>query len=177
MLCENCGNNKATVKFTQIINGDKKEMNLCSACADELGIGNMDFNMPINFSSFFGDFLEDFSNNPFMTSLGQTDKIKCDKCGLTFDDFIKSGKIGCSKCYDTFQNKIDPILKQIHGSNTHIGRLGKINANTKLENIEYKENKQESKIEKLKKDLKQAINEERYEDAALLRDEIKKEES
>ena len=42
--------------------------------------------------------------------------------------------------------------------------------------IEQKENKAISKIEKLKEDLKQAIKEERYEDAAKIRDEIKKQE-
>ena len=38
------------------------------------------------------------------------------------------------------------------------------------------ENKTDNKLEKLQEDLKQAIKEERYEDAAKIRDEIKKKE-
>ena len=53
MLCENCKENEATVKYTQIINGDKKEMHLCEECSHKLGIDNISFNMPIDFSNFF----------------------------------------------------------------------------------------------------------------------------
>ena len=40
--------------------------------------------------------------------------------------------------------------------------------------INKEETKENSKIEKLKKELNQAVKEERYEDAAKIRDEIKK---
>ena len=53
MLCDNCGKRNANVRYTQIINGNKKEMILCEECSKKLGIGNMNFNMPINFSSFY----------------------------------------------------------------------------------------------------------------------------
>ena len=33
MLCENCGENEANVRYTQIVNGVKKEMKLCDKCA------------------------------------------------------------------------------------------------------------------------------------------------
>ena len=72
---------------------------------------------------------------------------------------------------------MDPILKKLQGANRHNGRLGKISDNKK--NFEHdkkvdKENKAENKLEKLQEDLKIAIKEERYEDAAKIRDEIKK---
>ena len=72
---------------------------------------------------------------------------------------------------------MDPILKKLQGANRHNGRLGKISDNKK--NFEHdkkveKENKAENKLEKLQEDLKVAIKEERYEDAAKIRDEIKK---
>ena len=50
MLCQNCNKNKANVKYTQIINGHKKEMMLCEECSEKLGINKMNFNMPIDFS-------------------------------------------------------------------------------------------------------------------------------
>ena len=66
MLCQNCNKNEATVKYTEIINGEKREVMLCEECSRELGIGHMNFNMPIDFSSFFGDLLEGYEDNSFM---------------------------------------------------------------------------------------------------------------
>ena len=63
MLCENCGKNEANVKYTQIINGVKKEMKLCERCSKELGIDDINFNMPIDFSSFLGDLISDYEEN------------------------------------------------------------------------------------------------------------------
>ena len=126
MLCQNCGKNEANVKYTQIINGVKKQMNLCEECAKKLGIDNMAFNMPsIDFSNFLGGMLEDEFND-FIPSLIKPETLLCDKCGSSYEDFIESGKFGCDKCYTTFENQIDSILKNIHGVNRHVGRKGKI---------------------------------------------------
>ena len=58
MKCQNCGRKEANIKYTQIINGVKKEMNLCEDCAKELGIGReLNFNMSMNLPSFLGGFL------------------------------------------------------------------------------------------------------------------------
>lgn len=174
MLCQNCGENEANVRYTQIINGVKKEMALCEKCSKELRITNIDFNMPINLSSFLG---EVFGNNEdsILPEFTKAKELQCDQCGMTYDEFINTGKFGCSNCYDTFANKLNPILKNLQGANEHIGRKGKV---TKMElNIENKKEekpKQKSKIDTLKENLKIAIKEERYEDAAKIRDEIKK---
>lgn len=53
MLCDNCGKKEANVHYLRNINGIKKEMNLCEECSEKLGINNIGFNMPIDFSSFF----------------------------------------------------------------------------------------------------------------------------
>lgn len=177
MLCENCGEREANVRYTQIVNGVKKEMHLCEKCADELGIGNMNmnFDMPFDFSNFFGELLNEY-NDGFMPTLALSKTLKCDKCGTSFDDFIDSGKFGCPNCYDTFEERIDPILKRLHGGNRYIGRGTKSNNPENELNLEKKkeEKKEESKIDMLKRELKQAIKEEKYEEAAKIRDEVKK---
>ena len=181
MKCQNCGENEANVRYTQIINGVKKELALCDECSKKLGIQSLDFNIPINFSSFLGDFIDDTED--FLPSFTQSKSIKCDNCGMTYEEFLDKGKFGCSNCYDVFENKIDNVLKNIHGTCNHIGR--KYNQ-TVLE--DEKQSMQENeieqdinsdldnkhKIEKLKQDLKVAIQKELYEDAARIRDEIKK---
>ena len=174
MLCENCGENEANVRYTQIVNGVKKEMRLCDKCAEKLGIGSMNFNleMPLSFNNFLGDLFDEY-NDGFMPTLALPKTLKCDRCGTTFDDFIEDGKFGCANCYDAFEERLDPMLKRLHGSNRYVGRKAK---KLNPENvIEIKpENKEKSKIEELKEELKQKIKEEKYEEAAKLRDEIKK---
>ena len=181
MKCENCGKNNANVKYTQIINGEKKQMFLCEECSQKLGINDLHFNMPINFTSFLADFFNDMNDISLMPSLDNVNTIKCKKCGLTWDDFLHTGKFGCSNCYDDFELRIDPILRSMQGATNHIGRLGEVRQGNEVkqnldDKIQKEENENVRKIEKLKNDLKQAIKEERYEDAAKIRDEIKKEE-
>ena len=182
MLCENCKKREANVRYSENINGVRKELNLCEECSRDLGItNNMDFRIPtFDFSNFFGSFLEDFSNtSDFMPLLSEIKQVKCDSCNSTFDDIINTGRYGCPNCYDVFEDRMDPILKKLQGSNRHNGRLGKISENkVKFDkNQDNSSNKIiESKLDKLQLDLKQAIKEERYEDAAKIRDEIKKEE-
>ena len=177
MLCQNCNKNKATVKYTQIINDNKKEMMLCEECSQKLGISKMSFNMPIDFSNFFGEMLSDYENSDFMPMISKIKELKCDNCNMTYDEFINIGKLGCPECYTAFSDKIDPILRRIHGSDRYLGR--KINNKSKLsdKNIEDKEKtkvkKEETKKQKLERNLKNAILQERYEDAAKIRDEIK----
>ena len=179
MVCDNCGKREANVRYSENINGRKKELHLCEECSKKLGIENMDFNMPIDFSSFFGGLLEDFGTNDFMPLFNEVKQLKCDNCGYTFEDIVNTGKLGCENCYSVFENRLDPIIKKIQGSNKHVGRTGKIIDSKISEKINNKDSKTEnnkdvSKVEKLQNDLKKAIKEEKYEEAAKIRDEIKK---
>ena len=171
MLCDNCGENEANCKYTQIINGEKKEMMLCEKCSKEMGIAKMDFSMPISFSSFLDDFFKE--NDTFLPSFIDNNTLKCEQCGMTFDEFLENGKFGCENCYSVFSSKIDPILKNIHGGNRHIGRK----INTMQSNINKQDNikpkKENKELEELQLKLKQAISSENYEEAAIIRDKIK----
>ena len=182
MLCDNCKKREANVRYSENINGVRRELNLCEECSKKLGIGEMGLDMPINFSSFFGDFIEDFSNTEFMPMFDELKALKCDHCGYTFEDIAHNGKVGCANCYDVFEDRLAPIIRRIQSSNHHVGRLGKQidkkieqKQGRKEENERNKKTKApEEQLEELKGNLKQAIKEERYEEAAKLRDEIKK---
>jgi len=185
LLCDNCKKREANIRYSENINGRKREMNLCEICSEKLGIRNINVNMPIDFASLLGDFFEDLTRPEIMPTLFEEIRdLKCDNCGYTFEDITNIGKFGCESCYETFENRIDPILKRIQGSNRHIGRIGKdvdnklgnqMRHESKIQNKTEKQNNTDiPKLEKLKEDLKQAIKEERYEDAVKIRDEIKK---
>ena len=100
-------------------------------------------------------------------------ELKCPGCNSTFDEIASKGKFQCPKCYETFESQIDEIIKKIQGSNTHVGRLGMSKPLEVTKQVKHN-NKISNKLEELKLQLKQAIKEERYEDAAKIRDEIKK---
>ena len=183
MLCDNCGKREANVRYSENINGKTRELNLCEECSQKLGIGQMDFNMPMDFSNFFGDFIEEFTKPEWMPLLSNVKTLTCNNCGYTFDDIVNTGKLGCLNCYDVFESDLDPIIKRIQGTNRHVGRIGKIidnkidkkyNKGKTEENTAKKEEK--TRLEQLQEELKTAIKEERYEDAAKIRDEIKKNE-
>ena len=197
MLCDNCGKREANIRYTENINGKIKEMHLCEECSKKLGIMNkMDFNISTNFPSFFGSFLEDFEELNLMPIFNELKEKVCDSCNTSFEDIINTGKLGCPNCYDVFSDRLDPILKRLQGANRHVGRKAEqLNNDNKMSknsddeknkkevksaskgskekiNTASENNVQENEIEKLQEQLKEAIKEERYEDAAKIRDEI-----
>lgn len=168
MLCDNCGKNEATIKLTQVINGKKTEMMICEECGKKMGITEINFEMPIDLSNFLGDFISKQENEEMMPFDIPNATLKCNKCNMTYEEFLNTGKFGCEECYNAFGYKVDSLLKRIQGTDKYIGRKANHNENNKIQ-----ENKNVSRLEKLQQELKLAIKEERYEDAAKMRDEIK----
>ena len=156
MLCPRCGKNQVSVYFKQNINGVIKETALCGECANEINIPAEPF-IPNDFNIFKG-----FIKKPSYSSESGAVKI-CTLCGSTINDIMQHGKTGCAKCYDTFKNELENIIVKIHGKTSHVGRAPK----------EYKEkNARVNKIGALKNKLKEAVENQEFEKAAELRDEI-----
>ena len=40
---------------------------------------------------------------------------QCEKCGMTLDEFLKAGKVGCSNCYTAFDEKLNPLIRRLQG--------------------------------------------------------------
>ena len=153
MLCEKCGKNNATVLYTQIVNGKKSSLNLCSQCAS----GESLFD---NFGSLLS-----------FGTRGENKQAVCPCCKMTLTEFARKGKMGCGSCYDTFRAQAKSMLQKIHGTSMHIENGAK---NEKAAPEIKKEEKSETDI--LKEKLKEAIESENYEEAAKIRDEIKSKE-
>lgn len=172
MLCQHCNQNEATTHIKRNINGQKEEMHLCSECAKELGVME-DFKMP-SMRDFFSEGLLGSLLGAGVSSMNSIAEIeRCRTCGSSFDDIVNSGHIGCSDCYEKFSERLEPSIRKIHGKTKH---LGKFISYTQQDNKQEKENKQavqnENPLEKMKKELEQAIKDQRFEDAATLRDKI-----
>ena len=165
MFCERCGKNPATMHITRVINGQKTEMNICTECAQELG---HTFNIGFTPQMTFQNLLKGFLGQDVLGNFGIPGKItetkKCNVCGLSEEQFINSGFLGCSQCYETFKDRVEQALRKIHGSTEHRGKFpaksgGKIKLIREIEN--------------LKKALTEAVAREEFEKAAELRDKIK----
>jgi protein arginine kinase activator len=91
-------------------------------------------------------------------------KIICSECGTTFEEFTKTGKLGCSKCYNTFKNKLVVLLKKIQGNIKHNGKVPKRTGG---------EIKRKREIESLEAEMSQEILKQNFEKAAIIRDKLK----
>ncbi len=114
------------------------------------------------FSDFFNEIWNDF--NIIATPSPAREEQKCKVCSHTVSDFRKTGRFGCSECYNTFRQFSESALKQIHSNATHCG---------KIPSKSGEELRKKRKIEDLKKELSAAVKEEDYEKAALLHKQIK----
>lgn len=167
MKCQHCNKNEATTHIKKNINGVREEMHLCSECAKELGVME-EFKMP-TMSEMFGDtFLGNFlgSGVAAMNSLAGVDR--CASCGSSFNDIVNSGRIGCADCYERFEDKLEPSIRKIHGKTKHIGKFISYSSDEKSEQPEQTK----SELDSLKEQLDEAIKEQRFEDAAVIRDRI-----
>ena len=175
MRCQHCNQNEATTFIKKNINGHKEEMHLCSECAKELGVMD-EFRIP-SMSEMFGDsFLGNFlgAGVAAMNSLAGVDRGQT--CGSSFNDIVQSGRMGCADCYDKFEDKLEPSLRKIHGKTKHIGKFVSYSEeNEKSEDTGDKKEQasEKSELESLQEQMKAAINEQRFEDAAVIRDKIK----
>lgn len=164
MLCDMCGKAPATVHMTQVIDGHKREMRLCVNCAgQEAAETGMSWPGP-SFHQLLGGLLGSESAFGGLAAARGGGGLRCPNCGLTFADFRRLGHLGCSECYPTFAEQLEPVLRRIQGSTTHTGKLP-VKAAGAL--------KLRRKRERLEQELKELIEKEAYEQAAVVRDKIR----
>ena len=161
MFCENCNIREATVHKTKITNGIKEEIHLCDECAKQSEMFNFEDNFSIH--SFLSSLLEGSIAPNITITDGQIKK--CPQCGSTYNDFRRSGRLGCSTCYPTFSDALAPLIKRIQGNSIHAGKIPKISGHSI---------KLRRKIRDLKNQLQKLVQIEEFEEAAKLRDEIKR---
>jgi protein arginine kinase activator len=155
MTCDVCKTNQATVFLTQIVDGKMQKVNLCEACSKEKGVTD-----PTGFA--LADLLLGLGAAQEIEKGGGTQK--CPVCGFSQADFKKTGRLGCAQCYATFGDGLGSLLKVMHKGTTHVG---------KIPSRQLRALQAANEMKTLLKDLEQAIAEENYESAAVLRDQIR----
>ena len=160
MKCEKCNEREATVFLEQTINGESRSMHLCESCADTVKKEGLFEHTPFPFGS---DLFSDLFGFSAPVRLGSSAKT-CPDCGATFAVIRHEGKVSCPRCYETFAEELSPTVHSLHGKVVHTGR-----APAGLRAMRDKK----ERLETLQRDLRAAVENEEYEKAAKLRDEIR----
>lgn len=155
MVCEICKTQEATVHLTQVVDGSIKKLHLCEQCAQQNGF---DMQGPISITDILlgmGSKRED-APAPVV-------ERSCPRCHMRRTDFKKSGRFGCSTCYETFADDLPSLLRAMHRNDKHIGKIPATEA-ARVNAVQ--------ELSKLQEQLESAIAEENYETAATIRDKI-----
>lgn len=195
MLCERCGQREANVRYTEIVNGEVTEHNLCMECARTMDFGGHKYAAALfDGESQLGRLLSGllgFASDPAQEETGADSKnIICPVCHTSYADFVKESRFGCADCYEMFKLLMGDHIKTLQGSDTHSGKRpmkcrNRINpAGEKIaedrgegapENMTGARTaiSAEEQIATLEAHLKEALREEEYEAAARYRDAIR----
>src|SRR5437763_9498225 len=157
MMCSICKEKKASVHLTQIAGDKMQKVDLCEECAKTKGV-----NDPTGFS--LADLLLGLGASQEIEQAAGGTELKCPRCGFTQADFKKAGRLGCPECYQTFSEALDGLLKTMHKGTRHVGKVP--------ESLRQARDLSD-RLKVLQKKLSKAIEEEDFEEAAILRDEIK----
>lgn len=164
MLCQECGSKPATLHFTKIVNGEKTEFHICETCAREKGELIPGTSNGFSIHNLLSGLLDFDPSGKSSTLSGKPQPVRCEECGLTYTQFSKIGRFGCSSCYKYFSGRLDPLLRRVHGNVVHVGKVP-VRSGTEIQ--------QRREIEQLKRELQEKIEQEEFEVAAGLRDRIR----
>jgi protein arginine kinase activator len=157
MKCNKCPK-VATLHITEIVTEEQvEEHHLCEDCAQKY---LYEPNTKSAKAALMGAIGEE-ADDPGAAVLGR----ECPVCGMKFVDFRNSGRLGCPHDYEAFKEDLAPLLENIHGDTRHCGKTPRRLPQAR---------QSQSELVELRKKLMQAIHKEAYEEAAELRDRIRR---
>lgn len=158
--CTACQKAIATIVVMDLRDGVVTgSQHVCQSCAEQLGIAAP------KAPKFSAEMLEDLLGMKQGRTRGRAES--CPGCGMTATDFRQKGRLGCPRCYETFRNDLLPLLQRIHEAQTHTGRLPATVG-------EPPPPPDDGDLTDVRRKLEDAVRGERYEEAARLRDELRR---
>ena len=159
MLCQRCHKNRATVRYAEVVDGKVAELHLCEGCL-------------VEHQESAATGFEISKSTPRLKRVPSQRKAKsrtmtrkpCPACGTRLADVIESGKVKCARCYYAFSEPLKPLLQDMHQAVAHRGKIA---------HIDDKSAQLRADLQTKRALLKTTVQTEDYEEAAVLRDEIK----
>jgi len=165
MLCQDCSQNESSVHLTQIVNNKKLMLNLCKECAEKRGFHSPFEHMPFPLAELVTGMVGSSKGSSTAKGTKRSPKLKrCVGCGMSFEDFGKTGRLGCGKCYITIHDEMTELLRKVHGSPKHRGK-GSVEPSELIRPVREER--------RLREELKKAVQDEDFERAANIRDQIR----
>lgn len=168
MICENCKQRPATVTITMTKNNEEVVKHYCEVCSGQQDYLHIDEEVkPVTIEQIFSDWfgIPTWSSNAPQSKQPSQEKQQCEICGMTYQQFLKEGKFNCPNCYHAFYERLPEVFKRLHnGATEHTGKIpGGLNKTYQIK----------KEIEVLRQKMKSAVEQEEFEEAAKLRDEVK----
>jgi protein arginine kinase activator len=149
------------VHVTDIIDGKKKEVHLCQACAEQQHLVQEEQpNLSAILQLVIGQ-----NVGPVPDELA---RLACPVCGIKYMEFRAGGRLGCPHDYQVFRHALDPLLVRIHRGTRHLGKVPRHAVRNAARQAE---------IVQLRQHLRAAVEAEAYEEAARLRDVLRHKEA
>jgi protein arginine kinase activator len=157
--CEFCGQRDAQIDITGIVNGKETSLHLCQTCAEENGISPTALDA-VSLAKFLERCMtlgKDTSDDIELSNL----TMECPECGSTRSEIEDKGVFGCEYCYTSFRDMLDLDSPDADDSDNG-GGAPKPKPETEAQTLR-----------RLKRRLQEAVDQEAYEDAASIRDQIR----
>jgi len=173
-ICDDCGVNPANVHLTHVDQNEAQTFHLCEDCARRRGLPLPDAEaLAKGLASLSGGAGSAHSETHVKVTVKQADDddaagapsepdLACPGCGMKFSEFRTGGWLGCARCYDSFEERVNRLLVQIHGPGGHKGKAYGKPASARRGG--------KRDIARLRRELDDAIKSERFEQAAVIRD-------
>lgn len=151
---------QATLHITELKGGKSLSLHLCETCAQEylstVEVGGIPDEFSVSQKLVAGTSEED-------DDIREIGARSCPHCGITFKEFRMQGRLGCPHDYEVFHSDLLPLLESIHGETQHVGKFP-----PKVSD----QSRRQYELIRLRNELKAAVDDEQYEQAASLRDQI-----
>ena len=165
MLCDRCEKNEAKIHLTQIQNKEMTTRHLCESCAAALGLDAGPAGSPAAAAAApLADFLAQMGKA--IASESTATAGTCPSCGLTLADFKRTGRLGCGRCWGAFEGNLRGLLRKLHGGTQHVGKVYLPADPTAVD--------RSARVNSLRRSLQRAVDEEDFDRAAALRDQIRR---
>ncbi|MEN6405183.1 MAG: UvrB/UvrC motif-containing protein [Thermoguttaceae bacterium] len=160
MKCQQC-DKPATFHITELTGGKPQELHLCEDHARQYLTASA--SEPTAVGGMAAALAQQMAIGQTAEELAQLDQQACPICGITFYEFRSQGRLGCPHDYVCFQAQLEPLILNIHGESEHVGKRPSRQASG---------SEGRTQLIRLRREMKEAIDDENYERASELRDEI-----
>ncbi|MBT6643986.1 MAG: DNA helicase UvrBC [Planctomycetaceae bacterium] len=167
MQCQQC-DKQAMFHITELETGDVRELHLCEDHA-RVYLNQAEADSQEHESDDTGA-----AAGQTAKELSEIDQRVCEMCGITFFEFRNQGRLGCPHDYVQFEEELEPLIANIHGEVKHTGCRPKRDSSVEDQSVLPESTEQLTSVIGMRKEIREAVENEDYEVAGTLRDDIKK---